>query len=189
MRIENTMVNGLANSFRVSKFPMLAHTELATEEYTPTIAKLAGCRTGEGHDNFLKGCIVQADVTATNKWWIEAQRYHWFDIVSAQSTMHRMAKFDLRKAYNEHVDPEIVKIMCELQARYEQTHSKDDYLRLLYSNPAGMELTNGITTNYQQLKTMYHQRKNHTLPEWHTFCGWVQELPYSWLITGEEGAK
>ena len=54
----------------------------------------------------------------------------------------------------------------------------------LYSNPCGFILTARITTNYLQLKTIYAQRKNHTLPEWRLFCKWIEQLPYSNLITG-----
>ena len=59
------------------------------------------------------------------------------------------------------------------------------YLEVLYSNPAGFRLTAGMTTNYRQLKTIYAQRKNHRLPEWRTFCKWIETLPMSELITGE----
>lgn len=54
-----------------------------------------------------------------------------------------------------------------------------DYLRLLYSNPAGFELTARLTTNYRSLKGVYSQRKNHKLPEWRKFCDWVETLPYA----------
>jgi hypothetical protein len=43
-----------------------------------------------------------------------------------------------------------------------------------------------MTTNYRQLKTIYHQRKNHRLPEWLDFCDWVRGLPYSYFITGSD---
>jgi hypothetical protein len=52
-------------------------------------------QTGSGHDNFLNGVIVQFDLTFTNKAWVEAERYHFLDFVSSQSTMHRITKFDL----------------------------------------------------------------------------------------------
>jgi len=64
---------------------------------------------------------------------------------------------------------------------------KEDYLRVLYSNPCGFRLTAGITTNYRQLKTMYAQRKHHRLPEWREFCRWIESLPCSELITGGKG--
>ena len=49
-----------------------------------------------------------------------------------------------------------------------------------------MLLTQGIVTNYLQLKTIYNQRKNHRLPEWRLFCDWIKTLPYSEWITGNE---
>jgi hypothetical protein len=46
-----------------------------------------------------------------------------------------------------------------------------------------------MTTNYRQLKTIYQQRKAHRLPEWVSFCEWIESLPYSQLITGEAVGK
>ena len=93
--------------------------------------------------------------------------------------MHRIARFDLSKQYNEYVDPRMIEIMNELKDRYNETGDKEDYLRLLYSNPCGFELTARLTTNYRCLKTMYAQRKNHRLPEWREFCSWIETLPYA----------
>ena len=57
--------------------------------------------------------------------------------------------------------------------------TKEGYLELLYSNPCGFRLTSRMTTNYQQLKTIYSQRKTHRLPEWRAFCKWIETLPYA----------
>lgn len=185
MKIENTKVYGLSNAIRCSKFPMSVDTESCTSEITNTTKKLASCKTGTGHDNFLNGIIVQFDLTFTVKAWTEAERYHFFDFISSQSTMHRIAKFNLDEAYNEYVDKRIIEIMKELVDRYNKTNSPEDYLNLLYSNPCGFELTAGMTTNYRQLKTIYQQRFNHRLPEWREFCNWLKKLPNSEWITGE----
>lgn len=40
--------------------------------------------------------------------------------------------------------------------------------------------------NYEVLSNIYHARKDHKLDEWHTFCEWIEQLPYSELITGKE---
>lgn len=43
-----------------------------------------------------------------------------------------------------------------------------------------------VCLNYETLAAMYHQRKNHRLPQWSKdFVGWVHTLPYNELITGE----
>ena len=41
-----------------------------------------------------------------------------------------------------------------------------------------------MVTNYQQLKTMYKQRRYHKLKEWHVFCDWVETLPHFLELTG-----
>ena len=189
MKVENVSVYGLENAVRCSKFPMQTDTGVCKDEITAGTTRLAQCGLGEGHDNFLNGIVVQFDLTFSNKAWVELQRYHFIDFISSQSTMHRITKFNLDDAYNEFVDPRIVGIMKELVYAYNAKkpldRSEGDYLRILYSNPAGFQLTAGMTTNYRQLKTIYRQRKQHRLPEWREFCQWIKTLPHSEWITGE----
>ena len=184
--VTNDMVYGIEDSFKASKYPMSVDVNSLNGEYTGTVERLGQSRKGEGHDNFLCGIVVQFDLTFTVKAWTEAERYHFFDIVSSQSTMHRITKFDLDKAYIEYVDERIVGIMKEKVADYnlceDEELRKKKYLEILYSNPTGMKLTARITTNYRQLKTIYAQRRTHRLPEWQTFCKWIETLPYHNLI-------
>lgn len=178
MRIENVKVYDLEESIKASKYPMATNTDRCTFDITKTVLSLGNSPQGQGHDNFLQGIRVAFDLTFSNKAWTELQRYHFIDFVSCQSTMHRIAKFDLDKQYNKYVDDRIIKIMNELKDTYNKTQDKEDYLKLLYSNPSGFELTARLTTNYRQLKTVYFQRKTHRLPEWREFCIWCEELPY-----------
>ena len=182
--ISNTMVYGLDESVRRSKYPMVTDISDANCNMTPTVMKLANCEKGTGHDNWLNGVIVQFDLKYTVKAWTEAERYHFLDFVSSQSTMHRIAQFDLDRQYDHHVDPRIINIVKELADRYNQTKDPEDYLKLLMSNPCGFQLTAGMTTNYRQLKTIYAQRRTHRLPEWREFCAWIEMLPMAELITG-----
>ena len=183
MVVSNTRVYGFDESIKASKYPMATNTEDCTVEITERQKVLANSPKGEGHDNFLVGIVVQFDLTFTVKAWTEAERYHFFDIVSSQSTMHRISKFDLDEQYIGYVDERIIAIMNELKDRYNETKDAEDYLRLLYSNPCGFKLTAAMTTNYRQLKTIYSQRRFHRLPEWREFCEWVESLPHSELIT------
>lgn len=177
--VNNVKVYGLENSFRVSKFPMQVDTNKCNEEITDRIKKLAKCERGSGHDNFLKGIIVQFDLSFTVKAWTEAERYHFFDIVSSQSSMHRISKMDYNECFYKHVTENTKIEMEKLKETYNSNPTQDNYLSLLYNCPTGLILTAGITTNYQQLKTIYAQRRNHRLPEWQDFCSWVETLPYA----------
>lgn len=202
--VKNVKVYGLEESIKRAKYPMSVNPDTLNSELTKGIKSLAQSRSGEGHDQWLTGVIVQFDLTFSVKAWTEAERYHFFDFVSSQSTMHRIIKFDLDEAYIDYVDPRIVDIMKEKIARYKefeqmrlnydlnekmlkewQYHTDKTYLEILYSNPCGFKLTAGMTTNYRQLKTIYKQRRNHRLPEWRAFCKWIETLPSSELITGE----
>jgi hypothetical protein len=184
MKVTKVKVYDLKESIEASKYPMAVDIDVCTDEITDTTIRLGNSPRGSAHDNFLHGIRVAFDLTFTNKAWVEAERYHFFDIVSSQSTMHRISKFDLTKQYNEYVDSRIISIMNELKDKYNQSNDKNDYLRLLYSNPCGFELTARITTNYGQLKTIYNQRKKHRLPEWREFCDWIITLPEFVKLTG-----
>ncbi len=190
MKIDNVQIYGLEESKIASGFPM--QTEIpdlmlianATDEKRSKI--LGNTEVGSGHDQFLTGIVVQFNLTFSNKAWVELQRYHFIDFVSSQSTMHRISKFDLSNQYNEYVDGRIIDIMNELKDKYNETNDIEDYLRLLYSNHAGFQLTARLTTNYRQLKTVFPQRSNHRLPEWREFCKWILTLPQFSELTGIE---
>ena len=186
---KNVKVYDIDECFKASKYPMATNTAEVTNDITPTIISLARSPKGEGHDQFLTGIRVNFDLTFTVKAWVEAERYRFLEFVSSQSTMHRISKFELSEQYNEYVDKRIVDIMEELKECYNRTQNKEDYLRLLYSNPCGFKLTARMTTNYRCLKTIYSQRKNHRLPDWVEFCEWIETLPYSELITGKENEE
>ena len=199
MVIENLKVYGIENAIRGSKFPMSTDIDSLNSDITKTVKSLASSGKGEGHDQFLTGIIAQFDLTFTVKAWTEAERYHWLDFISSQSTMHRITKFDLDKAYIKYVDSRIVEIMKEKVNDYNALADEIDkwktlgdivnmekgkellaekYLEILYSNPCGFKLTAAMTTNYRQLKTIVSQRENHRLPEWKEFCKQVEEFPY-----------
>ena len=189
--ISNINVYGLGAAVAASKYPMLNNIDSCNPDITRRVESLAKTPIGEGHDNFLNGIIVQFNLCATNKFWTEFQRYHFFDFISSQSTMHRICRFDLDKAYIDFVDKRIVDIMKEKVNVYNSLDDKNSmeakrkYLEILYSNPSGFKLTAGITTNYRQLKTMYAQRKNHKLPEWRVFCAFIKSLPFGDWITDD----
>ena len=208
MKVDNVKVYGLEESIKASKYPMAVDVDKCSNEITNNTIKLGSSNKGEGHDQFLTGITVQFDLTCSNKMWVEAERYRFLYFVSSQSTMHRITKFDLDKAYNEYVDPRIIEIMkekikdynalcnalvpqsCDMVEAHEKL-KKEKYLEILYSNPSGFELTARLTTNYRQLKTIYAQRKTHRLPEWRDFCTWVETLPMfkELCLGGDSDAK
>lgn len=204
MKVENVRIYDLEESLIASGYPMrtMANQDRDLDEKDikrgHNLSK--ACDTGNGaHGQFMTGIRVSFDLTFTNKAWVEAERYRFLEFVSSQSTMHRITKFDLREQYNEYVDPRIIDIMEEKVKEYNilvksrerlsegaaEQMKKDindaitkRYLEILYSNPAGFNLTARMTTNYRCLKNIYIQRKNHRLPEWREFCKWIETLPY-----------
>ena len=200
--VSNVDIYDLEKSILASGYPM--RTTIPDRDITEK--DLARCKnlvnatkTGNGaHAQFMTGIRVNFDLTFSNKAWVEAERYRFLEFVSSQSTMHRITKFDLDNQYNGYVDPRIIEIMkskvqeynkvMELRDSYDKDDQrredltewlKDAYLEILYSNPAGFQLTARMTTNYRCLKNIWRQRRDHRLPEWRAFCKWIETLPYA----------
>lgn len=207
MKVENVRVYDLIESLIASGYPMRTIAEiggLSEKDVNRGHNLSKACDKGNGaHGQFMTGIRVSFDLTFTNKAWVEAERYRFLEFVSSQSTMHRITKFNLREQYNEYVDPRIIDIMEEKVKEYNiiqkdieyiklhdsnylnnasyqilKEKSTQKYLEILYSNPAGFNITARMTTNYRCLKNIYIQRKNHRLPEWREFCKWIETLPY-----------
>lgn len=62
---------------------------------------------------------------------------------------------------------------------------KDIWWQLIQLLPSSYNQTRSLSMNYEVLANMYEWRRTHKLDEWHTFCNWIEELPYSTLITGD----
>lgn len=185
-KIETIGVWGLEESIVGSKFPMSVDIESLTPEITTTVNSLASSGKSEGHDQFLTGPTVMFDMTFSNKAWVEAERYTFLNFISSQSTMHRIAKMDIRKCCNEYVTENSIKEAERLLKIYNEDPTPHNYLVLLYNIPSGFELTARMITNYRCLKNIYSQRKNHRLPEWKVFCDWCETLPMfkEWFVNG-----
>ena len=204
MKVENVRIYDLEESLIASGYPMRTMAtqdrDLDEKDIKRGHNLSKACDTGNGaHGQFMTGIRVSFDLTFTNKAWVEAERYRFLEFVSSQSTMHRITKFNLREQYNNYVDPRIIEIMEEKVKEYNELQEvlngdkynltteqmtlikyqlEDLYLKILYSNPAGFNITARMTTNYRCLKNIYIQRKNHRLPEWRQFCKWIETLPY-----------
>ncbi len=184
VRIKNAIVYDLEESIAASKYPMQIEPDPLNTVLTPTAIKLAQSPAGQGHDNWLHGIRVAFDICITAKCLVEWERYHFQDIVSCNSTMHRITKFDLDKAYCKYVDGQMIECMKVLVEKYNADPTPENYLVALYSNPAGFTYTMRVTTNYRQLKTMLAQRETHRIPEWREIAKWIRALPHAELITG-----
>ena len=191
--IESTEVYGLNKAVIASGNAMRA--VMANNLLDPTdkdlkrAALLGTTGTGEGHDNFLNGIIVQFDLYAPLYMWKQIQRYHFLDFISSQSTMHRLLKFDVATQCVSDTDPVIVRRYQDLVADYNAAPDAAKWRTLVASLPCGFVLGATMTTNYRQLKTIYLQRRNHKLKEWHDFCAWCETLPLFTTICLGEGTS
>ena len=191
MEISNVNVYGLEESILASGYPMLLKTPNAKEfdKQTMKIAllddenkhiiraeALAKAPIGSGHNNFLTGIIVQFDLEMPQYFWAEWQRYHFQQIVSSTSKMHKLLKADIAKMCVEGTDERVIAIAGEYGDRYNK--GECDFDTVLANVPMGYQLTARISTNYQQIKTMVSQRKNHRLKAWNkVFMDFVKKLP------------
>ena len=180
MKLENINVYDFEESLIASGYPMRTEAEFynpGTKELNRGLNLVKASYGNGAHGQWLTGVRVAFDLTCTNKMWVEAERYRFLEFVSSQSTMHRITKFNIDEQYNELVEWE--QESPELQREVYTQRKKEKYLEILYTNPAGFELTARMTTNYRCLLNIYIQRHDHRLPEWREFCAQLlEELPY-----------
>lgn len=194
MKIDNIEVYGLKESIVASGLPMRNnHDESVFESqvlgldysylnvHFKRATGLADNPVGSGHDNFMSGIVVQMNITATVKWWEQWQRYHFQQIVSSMSTMHRLRKMleENTIKFNKLTSPKVIATFMEMLNDESVTDEQ-----LAYSCPMGIELTARVSTNYLQLKNMYEQRKHHKLTEWHDFIDAIKKLPLAHQLIG-----
>lgn len=81
---------------------------------------------------------------------------------------------------------ELVKALNFYRDRFNRTKEKEDWWQMIQLLPSSYNQKRTLLVNYEVLANIYHQRKGHRLDEWRTFCEWIEGLPMSEIITGEE---
>ena len=110
------------------------------------------------HRNWIESVIVDEDITSPHKVWMTP-----FDILRCT--------IEMLNAYREN---------------YLETKDKQDWWQMIQLLPSSYNQRRTVMLNYEVLANIYKSRRNHKLDEWHTFCDWIESLPYSELITGEK---
>lgn len=153
---------------------------------------------GNDHGKYLRMITVTADVTAPLYWWKEYDTYKVGTVANSCSTMHKIhaKEFTLDDFSTEHLsivpncDPAyeqafegVLFALNEARHCYLDTKDKAYWWQMIQLLPTSYNQKRTVQLNYAALKNIYHARKNHKLDEWHSFCAWIESLPYSELIT------
>ena len=148
---------------------------------------------GTEHRKYMRMMPVYVRITAPLYWWKEFDTYKVGTVANSCSTMHKIAEkeFTLEDFSHEHMD--IASETClETTIGYlnlfreEYLNTKDKYIwwQLIQLLPSSYNQTRNVMMNYEVLANIYKSRKDHKLDEWRNFCKWIEQLPYSELITG-----
>ena len=167
------------NAFRTE---MPEYTQEEFEKSLPRAIQLANTPNGSGHQNWLKGIRVSFDIKYPNYISPELQRYNWVDIVTSSSKMHKLINMNMDLCFNKYVTDDSIAQMKNLIQIYNRDKSYENFMKVVSNCPLGIELFMRCSTNYLQLKTIYHQRKHHKLVEdWQKgfIEDFIKNLPYS----------
>lgn len=184
LQIDNWKVYDLKESVIACRNAMrITPAQITDEEFNASMPRaiiLANSPSGSGHQTFLSGIRVSFDIKYPNYISPELQRYHWIDIVSSSSKMHRLSSMDMDSCFNKYVTDESKEQMKRLVKKYNETKSYEDFMVMLSNCPQGIELFMRVSTNYLQLRTLYRQRKTHKLKEdYGELCAFIEKLPYA----------
>ena len=166
---------------------------------------------GTDHRKFMRMLTVYVDILAPLYWWKEFDTYKVGTVANSCSTMHKIhaKEFTLEDFSHEHlidlpdfaainVDGEtfwysskyFIKMTCKMlnyyRKLYLETKDKKYWWQMIQLLPSSYNQRRTVMLSYEVLANMYKSRKDHKLTEWHTLCDWMETLPYSELITGEE---
>ena len=169
---------------------------------------MALSNAGTDHRKFMRMITVYLDITAPLYWWKEFDTYKVGTVANSCSTMHKIAEkeFTLENFSCEHllsywgeekVNPTIIYPCTPMQhlnqtiaclnvcrKKYLETKDKKYWWQMIQLLPSSYNQRRTVMLNYEVLANIYKSRRNHKLDEWHTFCDWIEGLPYSALITG-----
>ena len=184
LQIDNWKVYDLKESVIACRNAMrITPAQITDEEFEKSMPRaiiLANSPSGSGHQTFLSGIRVSFDIKYPNYISPELQRYHWIDIVSSSSKMHRLSSMDMDTCFNKYVTDESKEQMKRLVKKFNDTKSYEDFMVMLSNCPQGIELFMRVSTNYLQLRTLYRQRKTHKLKEdYGAVCEFIEKLPYA----------
>ena len=152
---------------------------------------------GTDHRKFMRMIIVYLDITAPLYWWKEFDTYKVGTVANSCSTMHKIAakEFTLEDFSCEHLQnswlahlKETIRLLNEARDAYNWCNTdakKEWWWQMIQLLPSSYNQKRTVMLNYEVLANIYKSRRNHKLDEWHTFCDWVESLPYSELITGK----
>ena len=204
LTLKNTSVMNFENAIRGARNPMNSwgrmdsHTEPdGSFVFGPNDLDLAMrlAKAGCDHRKYLRMVFVSVDVTAPLYWWKEYDTYKVATVANSTSTMHKIHSkpFSMDDFSCDHMTDGTKKFMetvvAELEnirLRFKETKSKDDWYDMIQLLPSSYNQMRTCTFNYETLINIYRARKNHKLAEWHTFCDWIETLPYAeQLITFE----
>ena len=204
LTLKNTSVMNFENAIRGARNPlnswgrMDSHTEPdGSFVFGPNDLDLAMrlAKAGSDHRKYLRMVFVSVDVTAPLYWWKEYDTYKVATVANSTSTMHKIHSkpFSMDDFSCDHMTDGTKKFMetvvAELEnirLRFKETQSKDDWYDMIQLLPSSYNQMRTCTFNYETLINIYRARKNHKLAEWHTFCDWIETLPYAeQLITFE----
>ena len=160
---------------------------------------------GTDHRKFMRMITVYLDITAPLYWWKEFDTYKVGTVANSCSTMHKIAEkeFTLEDFSCEHLErlpgyigkydspynyPSVmdhaITALNEARKMYLETKDKNYWWQMIQLLPSSYNQKRTIMLNYEVLANIYKSRKDHKLDEWHTFCHWIEELPYSEIILG-----
>lgn len=162
---------------------------------------------GTDHRKFMRMIVVYLDITAPLYWWKEFDTYKVGTVANSCSTMHKIhakeftfddfsheklinsACMEIREQ-NIRISPiqalaTTIECLNSYRDLYLQTKDKKYWWQMIQLLPSSYNQKRTVMLNYEVLANMYKSRCNHKLDEWHTFCDWIERLPYSELITGQ----
>ena len=157
-------------------------------------------QAGPVHGKFLRMINVQVDITAPQHWWAEFDTYKVATVRNSCSKMHKIhvkefVEDDFTHEFIDQVDyakatfAVVITTLNMLRNAFNKTQDRVYWRAMLDLLPTGYNMKATVQLNYEVLRGMRHYRKHHKMVEWHTWCDWIDSLPYYVEILGSDDGE
>ena len=163
---------------------------------------------GSVHAKYRRMIVVYADITAPLYWWKEFSTYKVGTVANSCSTMHKIheKEFTLEDFSCEHLNrigtSTLYDVIDTLNCARDiylkggnfygdkfEPKDKEVWWQMIQLLPSSYNQRRTVMLNYEVLAGIYTWRKYHRLDEWREFCHWIEQLPYSEIITAKTEEK
>jgi hypothetical protein len=145
---------------------------------------------GDSHAKMNRFIEVYLTLTLPRRVWVDFDTYRLgvdniqpedieYFSDSTMHTLHKTKMEDIPTLFDEYTPTGSIAEFERCLMAYNNDPCEATFLKMKSGLAEGFYQTRRMKINYQALRHIYFDRKNHRQPEFKDFCKWIESLPYA----------